>query len=136
MKNINLKYNAQLNELFTQHVFTCGKILNSKKFVFLKDYVLKQTSFLVGNINLTTRVFYVVHNVTEQVRCMTCGKILKHGNLKNRKYEKFTDAFSKFCCPKCELENKQVLEKLKQTNVKKYGCEWQLHSESSKQKTK
>ena len=136
MKKLNLKYNEQLQDIFKQHIFTCGKILSSKKFAFLKKYVLDQTSFLVGNINLTTRVFYVLNNVTEQVKCLTCGKILKHGNLKNRKYENFRDAFSKFCCPKCELENIEVQEKLKQTNLKKYGCEWQLHSDSSKQKTK
>ena len=136
---MNIKYNFELDNeiknLFFNHPLTSGMILKSKKNKHLLKYVMDCTYFL-NNVTLSTRMFYVIHHSTEIIKCLTCGKLLKHNDIKNRNAKKFRDAFNRFCCPSCECKHDDVKNILKQTNLKKYGCEWTFQSKNNRNKSK
>lgn len=131
----DIKLDNEIKNLFFNHPLTAGKILKSKKNKHLLKYVMDCTYFLT-DVTIATRMFYVIHHSTEQIKCLTCGKLLKYHNVKNRNAKKFRDAFNRFCCPRCECLHEDTKKVLKQTNLKKYGCEWSFQSKNNIDKSK
>lgn len=109
-----------------------GTILFSKKNKEIADFIYEQTRFLdcIENINRKTRVFCILNNITELPRCKICGKTIK----RNINYH--THSFAKYCSPKCENSDSEVLRKLNNTCIEKYGCRWSFQSENNIQKSK
>lgn len=80
-----------------------------------------------------------VSHCTSLPRCKTCGKVLKRCNAKNIFLHKdiaFEDAFKKYCSPKCEMLDEDVMQKRKKTNLKTYGFECTLQNEEVMQKAR
>ena len=131
----NAQYDQELKELYHTHHTAASKILSSKKYKYLHDYVISCTSMFT-DINLATRVWHTIHHNTTQVRCCTCGKILTNANIKFKDAKIFRDAFVKFCSPRCGQINSETKQKLKQTNLQKYGVEWTFQSNNNKIKSR
>ena len=96
----NELYVKQIKDLFENHKLTRGKILSAKNNKHLLEYVLQNTQFL-KNANYSTRMFFVINNVSEPLKCLTCGKILDIKRIYNLNAKNFRDAFIKFCSPRC-----------------------------------
>ena len=131
----NAQYDQELKELYHTHHTAASKILSSKKYKYLHDYVIACTSMFT-DINLATRVWHTIHHNTTQVRCCTCGKILTNANIKFKDAKTFRDAFVKFCSPRCGQISSETKQKLKQTNLQKYGVEWTFQSSNNKIKSR
>ena len=66
------------------------------------------------NISFVEKVFLFVHNQKEYPKCLFCGKPTKFkGNLKK--------GFSDFCSIQCLNKSSIHKDKIKETNIKKYG---------------
>jgi len=99
----------------------CQNLHKTKKsFAFIyqikKDNMLKliidKTSFLDKNVPVSHRVYCILHNITEIPKC-ECGEQLK--------FNQYSEGFREFCSVKCSSNSKSKQEKIKQTNLKKYG---------------
>lgn len=129
------QYDCELKKLYDEHQQSASRILSSRKYKYLHDYVMSCTC-MFSNINLATRAWHTIYHNTMQIHCLTCGKELTNANIKFKNVQEFRDAFVKYCCPKCGQLNDITKKKIKQTNMQKYGVEWSFQSENNKCKSK
>lgn len=108
-----------------------GTIHKNKQYRYLKDYILENTKFLDEvpfRFTFTTRVWYVINRLQEVHKCPVCGKpVLRNvETLPNKE----TRTVKRFCCSlPCSTRNPEIMEARKQTNLRKYGCEWAAQTE-------
>ena len=134
MRNIP-EYDEQLKQIYAIHGAAASKVLSSKKFKQLHDYVIEYTKTF-KNITLATRVQRVLNQNLDQICCIECGKILEPANIKYKNAANFRDMFARFCSPHCGQIHEGTKCKLKETNIKKYGVEWTFQSENNLSKSK
>ena len=72
-------------------------------------------------------ISFIVKDIYEPVKCKACGKLLKMSEAAEGKI---------FCSVKCSQNDKEVLEKRKQTNIKNLGVAFPSQNQSSKEKFK
>ncbi len=84
------------------------------------------TGFLRKNDISIIQLKYLIDNNLEEIpTCKTCGVRLP----------KFEHGI-KFCSGKCSMQDETIKEKIRTTNIKKYGCENPFQAESVKEKAK
>lgn len=122
---------AKIRQIVESHRMTYSKILFSKSNAGLADFILRETKFLdrIPNLTPKTRVYCLLNGVTELPRCRTCGK------------EMFRNArsgtgFAKYCSPKCENSDPDVMKKMNDTNLERYGSKWSMQSGAVKDRSK
>ena len=121
----------QLKKLVEQNKFSYFNLLNNKKeYKYLLQYVKNKTPLLQDDVYLiSTRVYWVLNNMTEFPECPICGN--KYGYNKN---VIITRGYNKACSKKCS--SIYASQKAKQTNLEKYGVEYTLKSQQVRQKIK
>jgi hypothetical protein len=60
--------------------------------------------------------------------CKSCGK--------NTKFANISRGFYDYCSPGCVLKNKNIQEKIKETNLERYGSEYQIETKKTRDKIK
>lgn len=108
---------------------------SKKRFVQKIVNELKTITSFLGNdkrIQVSTRIYCLEHNITERPRC-------NHPNCNNyTKFYNIKEGFANWCSNKCSksFEGQQIIrEKIKSTNIQKYGATCALHdSEGQYQK--
>lgn len=85
----------------------------------------RATSFLPDNSRAKQRLWHVEHQTTEIPKCKTCMvREVSWIIHKNKGY-------NRFCSSKCAQASAEVKELTQQTNLAKYGVEWNIQSEQS-----
>ena len=131
----NEMYDEEILKIFSENKKCPGMVLKSRK--YLVDYIFKNTTVFDENeISLTTRAFHAVFHKNERPTCLTCGKELKNANCKNKLAKNWREGFSRFCSPHCGQVNEEVKNKLKTTNLNRYGNEYTFLSEEKRQLAK
>lgn len=120
-----------IKDTYENHKLTYTMILFSKKNKEVANWILNRTKFLdqVPKLTKRTRIHCILNNITELPKCKICGKVLYRN-------AKPGVGFARYCCPKCENSDPEVIQKLKETNNKIYGCDWSFQSDNNKNKTK
>lgn len=128
--------------------FPCSyhNLLRGKKFEKLWNDVVDKTHFLdeFYKANDTTRLYYYINKITSVIRCVTCGKpyVKKISAIEN------TDINYRFHCSiscmvkdpviqanmqttkeKNHTTTRDLLEKTKERNREKYGCDWYFQTD-------
>lgn len=80
----------------------------------LKKELIENTNFLPDNTGIGERVYCIDNNITEVVSCY-CGKPVN--------YLKYSIGYSKRCSKECVWNDKSVIDKRKNTCLKKYGVD-------------
>ena len=95
---------SQLLELVEKYPKNFMKVIKSKKYAHLHDYIMQCTSMLVDDkcaYTLKTRLFWALNNIQDwnddKVKCVVCNTPLKDFNVK-----KLHEGYRKTCCKKCE----------------------------------
>jgi hypothetical protein len=121
---------------------------NSKVAPYFND-IVKATQFLPNTVKLSERIYCILNNVTEPVKCQDC-------KINNVKYLWKLDGYKKYCrfCGKKDKNTTRqetclkkygtshvfkspiLQQKSKETCLKKYGYEYPTSAESVKQKSK
>jgi AraC-like DNA-binding protein len=78
----------------------------------ISSQIIATTSFLDDNVSFSTRLFVIKNDIHEYPRCSYCGNEIK--NIKKKQ---------KFCSNRCSTLSPITKEKLKQTNLERYGIE-------------
>ena len=99
---------------------------NNDYYCQIKDYLDNRFSDS-NNSSYREIITRIKYNIEEIPKCPVCGSKLHFVGKKNKIY---TDS----CSIQCIMLNKTVKDKIKQTNLKKYGVEhnWQLSAEQQK----
>lgn len=123
-------------------------VLKAKK--DLMDYIIKMTPELDGeNVNISTRIYWLLNDIHELPRCKSCGKIF---------HDKNANALTgygnlRYCSVKCQHADKEMQalmseklkaamnspetkEKFRQTCLKKFGATSPLASKEIQEKIK
>lgn len=93
----------------------------------LKLELVKRTNFLPELSSIGERVYCVDNNINERILCY-CGNPVRYVN--------YSNGYSKRCSKKCVNSDPNVVEKRKQTCIKKYGVSSFTKTDEYLQKTK
>ena len=134
-----MQYDEKLDEeilsIFKKYQKCPGMVIKARK--YLVDYIFKNTDiFDEKEISLTTRAFHTIFHKNERPVCLTCGKEFYSANCKNKLAKSWRESFSKFCSPHCGQINEEVKNKLKKTNLKRYGNEYTFLSKEKRNQAK
>ena len=121
-----------MNELIKQYFQGYSKQrvgINLLKFIknnpevekYLNDILIKNSNW--ENIK---NIVYEICFDEELKKCKNCGKELKYSQGKRHDY----------CSVKCRANSKEFQEKIKQTNLEKYGCEYVSQNKEVREKIK
>lgn len=127
------------------------------KYKDLLEFINYKTPLLQdGKYSITTKVYWVIHGLTEFPKCEHCGKELK----KNiRVQNDGSKGYARFCSNRCGTLHKdvqertqktcmerygvhnasmapEIIERIKQVNMEHFGVPWSGMSENNKVKSK
>lgn len=98
----------------------------------LEIKVIELTNFLLGErIEIRERILCIQSGVTKQHICLKCGEYLRSTRKQGGKI-----SYPKYCSTKCSKNSNEVIEKIKQTCLDRYGVENPFQVNEFKQKTK
>lgn len=92
---------------------------------YIYDFILKETSYLSSG-SMSERVYNIINNLNESVVCKTCTNFVK--------FNRFKLGYFDYCSKKCARNSSITKDKIKATNLQRYGCESPLQSEAIKLK--
>jgi hypothetical protein len=81
-----------------------------------QEYVnlINITSFLPNNASTTNRLWHIEHNVLETIKCEKC-------KINDVKWYPSKGGYGEYCSVKCSSNSNDTKNKIKETNLKKYG---------------
>ena len=89
------------------------------------DLIKYHTSYLDETCSFSERVYHIFYELYETPKCKFCNRnIVKFAKFKYREY----------CSTKCSRNG--TSDKIKQTNLERYGVEWTTQSDQMKEKSK
>ncbi|MGI0076026.1 MAG: DUF7487 domain-containing protein [Nitrosopumilaceae archaeon] len=101
-----------------------------KKYPAIFDEVLELTSFCrQEEVTWKWRIYCIQKDIKHLPLCKTCNKSVLYSCIRHQR-------LVRYCGPKCFINNPETQEKLKQTNLKRYGVEWNVASKQSREKSK
>lgn len=93
-----------------------GKLLRAKQYQWLVDKIYELSNCLDEYDELTHRVFWILLKYTTPPVCKMCNNRVR--------YQKQTQQFGSYCCSKCRQSDPIIQNKIKSTNLSRYGVEY------------
>ncbi|HMH11439.1 MAG TPA: hypothetical protein VK553_12050, partial [Candidatus Nitrosopolaris rasttigaisensis] len=128
---------GSLNNKISDDSWWINRNLNEKK----KEIIFR-TNWL-ETTNITQRIFHIINDFVEKPKCKTCGN--------DTKFQQFKSGYEEYCSNRCVTQSVErnakiskgvkeaaplMVEKVKATNLKKYGVEYTTQTENFKIKSK
>jgi hypothetical protein len=114
-----------LKDFITENLLTKNKRFNnratSEKWWSIRNYnavydeILSETAFLPTESLITRRAYHLTNDLYEIEFCIHCNKNPKI-------FVNFASGYSKFCSNTCATKSSQRTNKIKRTNLERYGC--------------
>lgn len=140
------------SEFIQQHCLTTRGTLNNrvtlkswwvnKSYMNIYDQIFADTSWLPLDAPFTERLYCIVHHIAQRPDCQVC----QHHNAL---FVSYANGYGRYCSRTCSIQCPErrrkisqhhdyvaVKEKMRQTNLLKYGTEWTTQTASMKDKTK
>jgi len=131
-----------MKQWIEKNLITNNKVIGKRcnKTWFLKnnfinqhDEIIKQTEFLnilSDGISLSQRIWHVYNDINHLYKCNNpdCNN--------SPQFFSFSKGYLRTCCPTCAQYDPQTINKIKSTNIKKYGVEYGLSNSSIIRKIK
>lgn len=89
--------------------------------------IKEKTDFLEPDVPVSQRIHALVNDIRYPVTCPTCKN-------NSPKFVSFNQGYKVFCSPKCAQSNTDTRNKIKQTNLDKYGSEYPCGNAEIEQK--
>ncbi len=122
-KNVYSKEILDLSE-YAKHVDNLDDYARRNRALFRR--LKEETNFLSSSASARQRLWHIEHNTIEPPTCKICSNFVKW-HILTRKYQTY-------CSSKCAHNDVELKEKVKQTNQKKYGVDWNIASCQSRHK--
>lgn len=113
-----------LNELMDKHPDNYVRMLHSKcykdKYGKYVEYIDNYAPTYLSNpkYQFITKIYWVLHNITEFPLCKHCGKPITRNVMSGIK-----GYSSDYCSPSCSQASDEHQEKMRKLALEKYGCE-------------
>ncbi len=114
-----------------KHKNLSSQILNSNRFgnkQNIKKILIKLTPYLLNNVTFSERYFHIYYNLYEHNNCTECDK--------KTKFKNFFIGYKKTCSSTCSNKSKIKKNKIKKTNIYKYGVPVSSMNNNVKKKAK
>ena len=109
-------------------------ILEYDEFKRLHDWISNSLPMLKDPFYLmSTKVYWILNNMTTFPVCPICGK---DDNYKSKNVSSINIGYHSICSIKCAANDPEKLNRTRQTNLKRYGCEIPQRLDSVKAKQK
>lgn len=127
-----------------------GNFLNKRNHVELRDKIFSFTKFLPESAFVIQRVWHVINNINDTVKCEMCTTGIT-------KWSHNSKSYRHFCCIKCSrkqstktakitfiknygvdnpLKNKEIKERVSATMQEKYGTRWYCSTDDCQTKSR
>lgn len=135
----NLGYNPVFNDIKEELRFwiknnpkEISKILHSNLKKYILDAVNNYTDKLdYEKYTLATKMYWFLNDIKDFPKCKTCEKPLSDKNVQS-----VNKGYSGFCSWSCLTSNKDILDKKRQNNNEKFGCNWPLQNKEKQDMAK
>lgn len=104
----------QIRQIVDNYCWVFSRILQGQKHRDLYDFIMEETKDH-PELLFKTRVFWIINGIHEHGKCVVCGKQLKQKNCTKNGYT------VKTCSCSCAQKNPETREKIRKTNLEKYG---------------
>ena len=91
------------------------------------DIIQQHNEFLIKDHPLSVKVYNYINNITSQPTCKMCSNPVVYNSNKH---------WLTYCCVSCRSSDELVIDKRKDTNIKKYGSSNYLASNTGKEKSR
>ena len=99
------------------------------KFNNLKNSIIYHTSFLdIVNPSFSQRYYHIYYNINHIVNCKKCKNFVC--------FLDFSRGYQTYCSNKCAMNDPEIINKIKNTLIKKYGKIHHMQVKSIREKTK
>lgn len=114
MDSIEKQYRSIVLDICTKHKTSFTKILKSKKFKHIFDYIVKKYQH-INNAKPTELFYLFVNNLENRPKCKTskCNK--------SAKFYTFTYGYFAHCCIECLNADENHINKVANTKLDRYG---------------
>lgn len=119
----------RLKEILKKYKFSYWRILKRDENKDLLEFINNWSEKLY-NHKLSTKIFWILHNIHDFPKCKNCGKTLD----KDSDIQLEDDCYHTYCSNKCATGSKERNEKRRVTNLNKYGCTAPILNNDIKQK--
>lgn len=119
----------KINALYSSGKMNPNAVRLVKKHPQLLTQIIDATSFLPGSVKINERLYCIINNITQQVKCQQCGNpvtMRKTGKMQ----------YPTYCSRECLRASSKAIQKRKATMVERYGVEYTAQSEQLKNKMK
>ena len=119
-----------LQAIPTKNIQTLSsQITLSHKLKYLKQAIIESTDYLPDNCKFTERLYNIANNLDSRPLC-------KHCKEKQVNFTHFNRGYLECCSNKCSSDLLENREKIKQTNLERYGVENPFQNKEIKEKIK
>ena len=132
---------TDLLKLVREKPFNYAQCCASKKYVKLLKRLMQETSFLPNTIDVKTRIFYVLNDIKEPIKCCVCGKVidksiitLEYGYNKEQPWT--NESIKYIACRNKDCIHIACARKIENTCMQKYGVKNPYMVEAFKEKSK
>lgn len=92
-----------------------------RNYTSIYNQILEATNFLPESSTFTQRAYHIIHDVDIIKKCVHCEK-------NNQIFYNYSSGYSEYCSNLCSLKSKQRTNKIKKTNLERYGCSCSVHN--------
>lgn len=93
---------------------------------FYEAIMNKYSDSKYDNLSFAEKMYWYFNNINEHPVCIKCGKLTHFINK--------TKGYHRFCSSKCAHSSKEIIDKMKATNLERYGCECSQGNKQIRQK--
>ena len=113
--NFNVENRDEVFRFIKENTHFCGEHIFQKHFIYIYNMVEK-IDFPFEVVKYSQKIYHFFHNDVDEFnlgKCKMCGERCK--------YISFIHGYSTYCCPKCVGRDEDVINKNRETNIRKYG---------------
>lgn len=119
-------YKEEIKYLIDNYPDNYSRMITSKTRTALKEFIDSQTPLLQDSYyKLSTKCFWILHDLKDFPCCKTCGKSLKYN-------VKVNVGYGQFCSNSCAQKSDITQKKIRATKKDKYGSETYNNPEKAK----
>lgn len=120
-------YKNEIQELIKSYPDNYSRMITAKTRRYLKDFIEYKTPLLNDSFyKMSTKCYWIIHDLTEFPICKVCGKKLKYN-------VKVNVGYGMFCSYNCAQKSELTQQKIKKTKKELYGSETYNNSKKAKE---
>lgn len=107
---------SRIMDILNNNKFNYSHMIKGKNNKELYNWLMEKTKHITDpNINVSTRLYMLIHDIHDIPRCKTCGNEI------GKNVININEGFVQYCNTKCSMNDIKIREKIGDVMFKKYG---------------